>query len=156
MSSLECKIVEQQVSGVRCFIISGYVSEHAQFPKVEKNDPLIIKFHNVTGLNSVGTRTWVQWFQPLQSVASVTLEEVPSIFIKAFNRVVGTTIPNMKVKSFFVPFLSPEGERKDILFVEGRDFNSEGRVLTPPKIQDNAGKTLELDVLDDYFQFLKK
>lgn len=156
MSSLDCKIVEQQVSGVRCFVISGYVSEHVQFPTIDRNDPILVKFNNITGLNSVGTRSWVQWIQPLQSVASVTLEEVPSIFVKAFNRVVGTTIPNMKVKSFYVPFLSAEGERKDVLYVEGRDFNGEGRVLTPSKMQDNAGKTFEIDVLDDYFQFLKK
>jgi len=136
--------------------ISGYVNEHAKFPPIESTTPIRIDLKGVTGLNSVGTRSWLIWVKTSLPDVRISIVNAPTLFVKMFGEVQGTLISKITVDSFFVPFYCEEtGERRDILFERGQQFDTQGR-LTLPEVKDSFGHRLDLDVLPNFFNFLKQ
>lgn len=77
------------------------------------------------------------------------------VFVRAFNLVAGTLLPNMKVISFYVPYYSEQNDdRKDVLYSEGKEFNW-GKVQSHPQVMSSAGHAMEIDFFGNYFEFLK-
>ncbi len=135
------------------FEVSGYVNENAGFPSMADATPeMVVSLQAVTGLSSIGTRAWCDWVATFPPTSTVYLENCPVIFVKGFNRVVGVLTPKTKVRSFYVPFFSEKHGRKDALF--GVDLAT-GKI-SATKVVDADGVTMEMDVLPDYFNFLKK
>ncbi len=135
--------------------ISGYVNEHAKFPGIDAAPRIKIDLRGVTGLNSIGTRSWLVWVKNGLPDVPVSVVNAPTLFVKMFGEVQGTLSPKIKVDSFLVPYYSDEtGERRDIVFERGRQFDDQGSV-SAPEVKDSAGHKMELDVLPNFFNFLK-
>ena len=77
--------------------------------------------------------------------------------VDQINMVQGFLPATGKVISFFVPFYNEDsGSEKSILFSYGREYTEEG-VSKTPDVLDDAGKPMEMDVVEaKYFKFLKK
>ena len=134
-------------------VFKGYINESATLPLIKGEGPYILDLDEVTGLNSLGTRTWCQWITMLSNRGEVKIIKTPAIFIKCFNNVSGSLPANCKVQSFYVPFISPsDNERKDVL-VTREQVTPDGQLLMPPP-KSATGEELEMDVMDSYFQFL--
>lgn len=135
--------------------VSGYVNEHAKFPSVEMAPKIVVDLKGVTGLNSIGTRSWLLWIKNGLPETPISVTYAPTLFVKMFGEVQGTLAKRVTVDSFYVPFYSDEsGERKDVLFERGKQFDENGQ-LTLPDVKDSKGHQLELDVLPNFFNFLK-
>ena len=84
--------------------ITGYVNEHAKFPSVDPSPQIKIDLKGVTGLNSVGTRSWLVWVKNGLPDVPVSVVNAPTLFVKMFGEVQGTLSPKIKVDSFMVPY----------------------------------------------------
>ncbi len=105
-------------------------------------------------LNSLGTRTWVNWAQAIPPSVKVHLYECPMLFVKSFTMVKGFLRDNMQVQSFYVPFYSPEtDENINFLAVRGVNFDDTGVHL--PKPMDSKGNAMEFDAGKNYLSFIK-
>ena len=147
---------EEATSQCPTFYFNGFLTEVAQLPDLNKyNNEVKFVLKDVTGINSVGTRGWVQWLKKSISVKKIYLEEAPPLFIKMFNQVEGAIDQKIIVKSFLVPYFSEvTGENANALLRQGENYGS-GHPLQFPELRDSKGNSMEPDVLDDYFGFLK-
>jgi hypothetical protein len=137
--------------------IFGAIDAGAKFPSLQTKKNVVIKFQNVTLMNSYGIKVWCKWTAELKDLPMIFLEECPFVFAKNFSSIRGFLTPNMKVRSFYVPFYSDgTHETKNVLMSMNKDFGENG-FLNIPKAIDSKGAEMELDVdLRSYFQFLKK
>lgn len=135
--------------------LRGYLNETAELPEIKKSPVIRINLAETTGLNSIGTRNWCNWVSQVKAPDSILVEYCTPVFIKSFNNVVGALNSNMQVVSFYVPFISPtDGERTDILVLSDQaTVNGE---LAISEVKNQNGELLEMDVLPEYFRFLKK
>lgn len=149
--------INQKSEGLETKVeLNGYVNETADFSPVKVTPVMRIALKNVTGLNSVGTRTWCKWMQSLASCNEIWLESCPILFVKAFNQVMGALPANAVVQSFLVPYFSEStGESQEVLYVLGQDYNMKGSYKIKD-IKDSNGQSMEVDVvLDVYLSFIK-
>ena len=152
---MDFKCVKDVSGPLTTLKVSGYVNEHAKFAPVDSALQIKIDLQGVTGLNSVGTRSWLLWVKNGLPDVPISVINAPTLFVKMFGEVHGTLGPKAQVDSFYVPFYSEEtGERKDVVFERGKQFDNLGNV-TEPVVKDGAGHQMELDVLPSFFQFLK-
>lgn len=137
--------------------ISGYIDESAVFPPLAgAAHSVTIDLAHVTGLNSVGTRNWCTWIGNLKAPTPIQLVNCPAIIVKTFNTVLGAYPVHVQAVSFFVPFYSEkDSSRKDFLYRLDREFTRDGTVKNP-QISDALGNAMELDVLPNFFRFLKR
>lgn len=139
------------------FVVSGNIDENSKFPSLQdmgKPTEVQIDLQRVTGLNSVGIRSWCQWIETIGNIP-IVVENVPALVIKAFNVVLGACPPNMQVTSFYVPYFAQGPGRKDMLYVRGNHFTTHGEIKAPATMRDGE-ITYEIDVLPNYFKFLKQ
>lgn len=137
--------------------ISGAIDAGAVFPGVITQKPLVIRFANVTLMNSYGIKLWCKWAMDHKHLPQIFLDECPFVFAKNFASIRGFLGPNMKVRSFYVPFYNDEShETKNALMSLNQDFTDDG-FYNIPKVVDSKGSPMEIDVdKKSYFQFLKK
>ena len=137
--------------------ISGSIDATARFPMIKTQKSLVLKFANVTLMNSYGIKVWCKWAAEHKDIPGIFLHDCPFVFAKNFASIRGFLSPNMRVMSFYVPFYSDEShETKNVLMVRGTDFDDDGN-FTIPKAVDSKGSAMEIDVdKRSYFQFLKK
>lgn len=140
------------------FTIAGYIDEGSVFPRsVDFATKVTIDLQRAEGINSTGVKNWCFWMESLKAPIAIRLLNCPPIFINMFNSVMGTLPRNATVGSFFVPFIAVDGTsaRGDILFVEGKEYTKNGSVHLPT-VKDESNRQMEADVLNNYFNFLKK
>ena len=138
------------------YVISGYVDEKAAFPTPQMRQKIIISLKDVVGINSIGTRSWCDWVKQMTLPSVVYLDHCPLLFVKSFNQIIGSLNSNMVVNSFLVPYCSSDAsEQKNIIFNRGSEYDDGGN-LCMPKVLDSKGEPMELDVLNQYFKFLKR
>ncbi len=136
--------------------VSGYVDEKAVFPSAQFKPKIYISLKDVVGLNSVGTRTWCDWVKQMTLPSVVYVDHCPLLFVKSFNQILGSLNANMVVDSFAVPYCSADAsEQKNVFFNRGTEYDDAGN-LHLPEVKDSKGEIMELDVLPQYFKFLKK
>ena len=152
---MDFKCVKDVSPALTTISVSGYVNEYAKFPRVESASQICVDLNGVTGLNSIGTRTWLLWVKNGLPDVPISVTNAPSLFVKMFGEVQGTLTSRIRVDSFYVPYYSEElGERKDVLFEREKHFDDNGQ-LTFPIVKDTNGNSLELDALPNFFNFLK-
>lgn len=136
--------------------LMGTIDEKALLPEYLKAPILRIDLGRVTNINSIGVRNFLLWGEKHSDVKSIRLENCPAIFVKNFSNISGFLKQNMTVMSFFVPYYSEiTQETIEVHLVKGRDFNFSGMLNLPP-VKDSKGNTMEMDVADSYFSFVKK
>ncbi|MGZ5280307.1 MAG: hypothetical protein ACXWC9_10210 [Pseudobdellovibrionaceae bacterium] len=137
--------------------VSGAIDAAGRFPSIRTQKNLVIKFNNITLMNSYGIKVWCKWAAEHKDLPTIFLDECPFVFAKNFASIRGFLNPNMKVRSFYVPFYSDEShETKNVLMTLDKDYTSDG-FYNIPKAVDSKGSPMEIDIdKRSYFQFLKK
>ncbi len=137
--------------------ITGSIDASGKFPSVITQKPLVIRFDDVAMMNSYGIKIWCKWSVDHQHLPKIFLDNCPFVFAKNFGSIRGFLMPNMHVRSFYVPFYNDEShEAKNVLMTIGKDFTDDG-FYNVPKAFDSKGAPMEIDVdKKTYFQFLKK
>lgn len=154
--------VEQKtLGGVHTFALSGSVDEESVFPNAaEIQGKVVMDFDKITSINSVGIRSWLQWFAQF-SGAHFTFKNCPVALVMQMNMVEGFLPENTKVESFYVPFYCESCDKEfREKFIFGRDvFVEDGafRLASENHVQCSSGCTPELDTNEaKYFRFLLK
>jgi hypothetical protein len=139
-------------------IFAGEMREDSVLPELSGGAKLTVDLKNVSGLNSVGTRIWCRWLADMTGkFASVSIEEAPMLFVKAFGQITGALTKGATVTSLQIPYYSEtSGERKEVTLRLGEHYFPDGK-YSLPEVKDADGNEMEADVLEDaYFSFLKK
>ncbi len=136
--------------------VFGYINEFAQFPAFPTTPKVIVDTEGVTGMNSVGTRNWCNWFEGVGPSTKILLRHCPIILVKSFNQVKGSYPKLADVESFAVPYYSPStDEARNVFFNKGTEYVN-GKVNLP-LVKDNDGNAMDLDVDPQaYFAFLDR
>lgn len=138
--------------------IEGVLDEDFIFSKYPLTDADEVEFHlgKLKNINSCGIREWINWMGTIKSV-NIKLVECPKVIVDQINMVQGFISKNTVVESFYVPYFNEEsGTEKNVLFSLGKEY-SNGEIKYPATVTDEAGKPMEVDVIESkYFKFLKK
>lgn len=157
--SFEAK--QESKDGKVYFSFSGYIDEEAQFPdNSDISRTVVIDLENVKAINSVGIRSWLQWFQSFEG-AEFTFLNCPKSVVMQMNMVEGFLPSNSFVHSFKVPYYCEScDEEVDALFHFGKEVRVDGGSI---HIDFNSsslcsdGGSAELDASESkYFRFLLK
>lgn len=135
--------------------LSGMLNEKAVLPRLD-HDKMLLDLEGLTGINSSGVMRWLKWLNE-HRFKTLTLVKCPEPAVHMFSLVAGALPTNLAVDSFYVPFLhEPSGDRRNILFRIGRDFDEQGRLLVPLK-RAIDGKEYQIDSSpDQYFNFIRR
>ena len=155
MAKFEIKV--EKAGDVAKVSVGGVIDEDADFNPFPLADAkkVDINVGAIKSINSCGIRECIKWLGTAPT-AQVVYHECPKIIVDQMNMVAGFLPATTKVESFYVPYYSDSsGSEKMILFQNGKEFKA-GEVHAPPDIKDDAGETMEMDVIEaKYFKFLK-
>ena len=155
------EIRQESKDGKVHFGFNGYIDEEAQFPSVEGvSGSVVIDLEGVKAINSVGIRSWLQWFQSF-SGTEFTFLNCPKSVVMQMYMVEGFLPENSFVQSFKVPYYCEScDEEVDALFHFGKEVKLDGGSV---KIDFDSssicsdGSSAELDANESkYFRFLLK
>lgn len=139
-------------------VLAGKIDEDADFGphSLDGATAIVVNFESVQTINSCGIRELIKWTKTAPQ-AHFTYQRCPKVIVDQINMVDGFLPANGTVESFFVPYYNEDsGSEKNILFEKGREFNA-GKVTPPSKVADDAGNTMEMDVIESkYFKFIEK
>lgn len=136
--------------------IAGLINESflQKSLQIPLNKTVVIDFSEVTGINSLGIRHWIQWLRTYAK-SKYIFRSCPHCVVDQMNSVVGFIPDQCTVESFFVPYYSEEsGEELQVLYQRNTDY-FDHKTVTPKEVKDSAGKKMELDIYPQkYFKFL--
>jgi len=151
----------KKIGGVHCFQFSGHIDEVSVFPEIPSDiGKVVIDLEKVAAINSVGIRSWLQWFDGFQG-ATFTFKNCPVPIIMQMNMVEGFLPSGSKVESFFVPYFCEDCDKEfQEKFILDRDVfveNGAYRLASDYHVQCSKGCSPELDTNEaKYFRFLTK
>lgn len=151
--------IEKKPEGSRVVLeLKGNIDEDANFtpPDLAGAAAVVLDLEGVNAINSVGIREWIKWVKALPGSLQLSVRRCPKIIVDQINMVAGFLPGATKVESFYVPYYSEgSGAEKMVLFEFGKEYK-DGEVHAPPDVKDEAGETMEMDVIEaKYFKFLK-
>lgn len=149
-------LTENHSPGTVSYKLSGYLGEGVDLPVIPFPPTILLHLGELTGLNSVGTRTWCHWVAQMTPPSLIRVEHCPFLLVKTFELIHGACPANMQVFSFYVPYFSEKtNESRLVLFVRGVHYSPDG-TLNPPEVLDSQQNPMEMDVLMSYFKFIKR
>lgn len=138
--------------------VAGNIDEDVDFAPHSLDGAPQVQFFlgDVKSINSCGIREWIKWVNTA-GPAKVEYNDCPKVIVDQINMVQGFLPSAGRVLSFFVPYYSDDsGSEKSVLFKVGQEFDESGNIKAP-EVKDEAGKDMEMDVVEaKYFKFLKK
>lgn len=148
--------------GLDFFItLAGVIDENAVLPKFpEVEGRLYIDLDQVTMINSIGCRSWLQWFrQDVRAKGGVSLVKCSPAIVHQINILSGFLPKGARVESLYVPYHCDEcGHEDQKLLVYGTDFtDSELLNELSDRLCGSCGALMSPDVIvNRYFRFLSK
>jgi anti-anti-sigma regulatory factor len=125
--------VEIEKNGEKATIVmSGSIDEDTHLPKIDLSgidSRIAVDLENVTHINSVGIRSWLEWFKTLGANKKFFFQRCPRSVVMQMNMVDGFLPPSSMVESFYVPFFCESCNQEILrLFKLGKDVvkNSDG------------------------------
>jgi hypothetical protein len=161
----EFKSQQTQSGSNLALAFTGVIDEDVEFPQVTPPEgELHIDLQNVSSINSVGIREWLNWITPLAEKSKVILMNAPKALVFQFNMVEGFLPKNAKVNSFYVPYFCETCDQEyNVLFNVGKEVEvSAGQYkinydVKAANLCKGADCEIEMDASEGkYFQFLKK
>jgi hypothetical protein len=143
----------------------GPIDESVQFPAVTSaGGELVIDLNDVTYINSIGIKTWIQWITPVAETAKIELRRCPKSIIFQINMVKNFLPDNGRVSSFYLPLFCEECDREGAALLQvDRDIQVEGenvKVTADLKAAMGCDKPtcqVEVDVIEKkYFRFVQR
>lgn len=162
---MEFKVAQKLEGDTLILSLEGAIDEDASFPAIDlaQITKMELDLKNISAINSVGIREWMEWIKPLAAKVSIRMKNCPKAMVFQFNMVEGFLPQGAVVESFYVPFFCEElDQEENVLFVVGRDVvPGPGGVTVnfdPKQIKGaKEGCEFEMDVTESkYFQFLKR
>ena len=154
------KIIQSKVDGKTVFRIIGAIDEESNFQniKLPNTSELIIDLHDVTMMNSCGTRNWVKWVRQFPPNLYTVFINCPRTFIDQANMIDGFFPKKSIVSSFFVPYFCENCKNSmNILLHFGKEVTGVHIEFPEAEKCNKCGGKAELDIIEStYFKFLAK
>lgn len=85
---------------------------------------LTLDLSQVTSINSIGVKHWIQWTVRIPKNCPVKLINTPFVIVNQASMVFGFSTPNMKIESFMVPYACDSCRNEQYyLQVRGKDYD---------------------------------
>jgi hypothetical protein len=134
--------------------IDSAIDESCEFPDQVACDTIRVDLDSLKLFNSLGIRLWLNWTREKRGFKSMKLDNCRPCFIRQVRHIPHVIPAFAQVASFFVPYYNAQtDETTEVLMVFGKDYDE--TKFTVPQVKNAAGEPLELDVADNYFDFLK-
>jgi anti-anti-sigma regulatory factor len=162
--SFRIEIDANRVTGETVIRPVGRVSEDVGFDSALKAvvgvapKQVMLDLSKVTGINSSGVRSWIQFVAKLQAKVDCQFIGMSDIFVEQANM-----IPNMLgqphtlVLAFNAPYSCPNCNAEFVEVLKPRDVKVAGGKFVAPSFKcQNCSNPLEFDAVEaEYFSFLK-
>lgn len=135
-------------------VIVGRIDENFDYSvMIETSEPLIgIDLEGVSLINSCGVRELVFLFSKLAE-RTVILRRIPKIIVDQINMIEGLTGKNIRIESFFAPYIDPISSRQSDILLTPAEVK-QGKA--PNKIDPITKAELQFDDVEEiYFRFLE-
>ena len=94
--------------------VDGYVDERAVLPELtEIQGQLIINLAQLTFINSIGIRIWLQWIKSLKTDKGITLVHCSPPFVRQMSILQSFIPEGVTVKDIFVPYYCEQCKHED-------------------------------------------
>jgi len=125
--------------------LSGHINEDTLFPVPSiKQGNLVFNFSEVTYINSLGIRSWVNYLKNLGNFA-VALEECPPQIVRQMI-MTPSFAQNAKVLSIYVPYSCDDCNSKKTVLVERAEWEKTGKQISEKLHCDKCNEnSLEMD-----------
>ena len=110
------------------FILEGAIGEGAPLfqQDVRNFKEVVMDMEQVTYINSVCVKAWIQWTGRIAPGAKFILRKLPLVMINQASTVVGFMPPHARIESFFAPFVCPDcNTETTMLFTRGKEYEYE-------------------------------
>ena len=109
-------IQEKSIENQTVFFLQGLIDEDTDFSPLEKHSgPLHLNLSQVTGINSLGIRAWVNFWKQMGGKEIFYLE-CPPLIVRQMNMIPSFS-GNAKVLSVFVPYVCDECEAEELKII---------------------------------------
>jgi anti-anti-sigma regulatory factor len=145
--------------------ISGMINENTDFGLLELGDAkvIIMDLEQVTSLNSMGLRNWLNWIKTVKSRMQFNFRNCPRAVVDQMNILHGFLPMGAVIESFFVPYSCAScSHEENYLATRGKDYMEgtvdvkAGTILPEKRPCPVCSASMEWDVLpEQYFSFLK-
>lgn len=113
----------QMKNNVAVLKLSGRIDEDASFEKLKKaEEPIIINFRNVTAIDSLGVRNWVNFLKSI-SGKEIYFEECPPVIVRQMN-MIPNFVGDARVMSVFIRYVCEKCEKEKMTLVMRKDFEN--------------------------------
>ncbi|MCB0384922.1 MAG: hypothetical protein KDD43_05985 [Bdellovibrionales bacterium] len=145
-------------------VINGSIGQECDLfdAEVANLTDLTLDFENMTFINSVGVKSWLDWIKALPENLTVHFVNCTPLIVNQLNQVIGFIPPKGIIESFFIPYICDEcGNEDRVLAKKDVDFDWPAQ-SKPPRISapnsitcSNCRSQMEMDMLPSkFFAFL--
>jgi hypothetical protein len=104
-----------------CVLLQGQIDEDTNFEGLSGiESPIVFNFKNLTGISSIGIRSWVNFLKDL-GAKEIFYEECSPLIVRQMN-MVPSFLGNAKVLSVFVPYVCENCEKEKLVLVSADQF----------------------------------
>ncbi len=144
-------------------LMEGGIDEDSIFPKIDLSGverEVVVDLAKVEHINSIGIRSWLNWFKPMATKYKFVLINCPRVVVMQMNMVDGFLPVNSRVESFFVPYYCETCDlESEVLFRVGKEVTLQNGAVKIDYSPQGTCKTpdcaIEIDANEaKYFRFL--
>jgi hypothetical protein len=155
VSSLQVNV--EQDGQVKFITLIGVINEDSTVAKIDPGQcsAVVINTAQVSRINSVGVRDWVNWIEPLSERVPVYLTECsPAVVFHA--NFVTNFLGRARVVSLYAPYYCTSCDHEASLLVDAQEVMKSATFTTPECSCEVCGGKMAFDDLDEsYFGFLE-
>lgn len=144
----------EQKNNTLCF--KGSIDEQASFPHLDLPPVIEINCSEITSINSVGVKAWINYFQSLtEQGITATLVSCPPCIVEQTN-LITNFIGSHKLKSIKVPYICEDCNHEQLVEMNVEEIKAVS--LNPEDVPcEKCSNSAEFDELpDEYFHFITR
>lgn len=117
MNEDKFSIEETVANNNRVVLLKGVIDEDTNLSPIEKiADPIQLNLSQVTSINSLGIRSWVNFWKTMAN-REVYYLECPPLIVRQLNMIPSFS-GNAKIISVFVPYICDECEAEELKLIQ--------------------------------------
>ena len=139
--------------------LTGPLDEHTELPTYTKpiNGSLSIDLKDLSTINSVGCRTWINWIKSINASDGIYLYNCPPQFISQVSILFGFVPEGVIIQSFYVPYYCDSCGAEEFYKVEAGNSDYEKLKVPDNIICPVCSASMHIDVVKEKFlAFWKK
>lgn len=136
-------------------MLHGIIDEDSTFEKLASaGKSVTVNFKNVTSINSLGVRNWVNFLKEIPGT-EIFYQECPPLIVRQLN-MVPSFLAHAKVLSVFVPYVCDNCETESLVLLESSSFHNKNSIPETKPCESCKKGEMELDGHpQQYFAFAK-